>query len=419
MNRLKKQRCLLDEFDEPPTPVPAPLRAVVSAPVIARAPVVSAPVALPWLERCVPSSWGSLQTFAPNVTLAMLQLRRGQVGLAQTMTALHSLTPSKTLTILQGAPGTGKTTMLRLLAAHKGMEVEFVHADSDDDFLECLKVSKERGLTCEKRLWVFEHFDCLSKAARSALLKALPIQGIAVATSWYSDENLSDLKVNWISMDPWDHGSRVQFMYTFRNGIEITDDECSACLHASGDDIAGAWSMAQLRIASSTDLVLRAPPSNLRILVDRSLSLSGTRNELDMLQDCDDDVCVSLVHESLPAAISGPSALGALVLGLDALSTCDAATEYSSLVKNAYIGGALQACMPLSRSFSSGLSFSAPKSTWGKNRAKDGVKEARVLRGMTEGTEELDSRVDILGGWGEDNTLLRHIFGEKAPKKRK
>ena len=410
MNRLKKQRCLLDEFETdvvvarpPPLPVVPPVVDVGS---------------LPWLERCVPSSWMSLRNFAQNVTLAMLQLRRGQTGLTQVMDALQAIAPSKTLTILQGNPGTGKTTMLRLLAAHKGMEVEFVHTDSDDEFMETLKVAKERGLSAEKRLWVFEHFDCLSKTARSALLKALPVQGIAIATSWYTEENLSDLKVNWISMDPWDHASRVQFMYTFRSGIEITDDECSACLKAAGDDIAGAWTMAQMRVTKSSDLFLRAPPSNLRILVDRSLSQGGTRMELDMLQDCDDDVCLSLVHESLPEAISASRDLKALVVGMDALSTCDASAGFSSLVKNAYIGGTLQACMPLPRTFSSGISFSTPKSTWGKNRAKDGIKEARILRGMTSDDMELDSRVDILGGWGEDNSLLPLIFGEK-PKKRK
>lgn len=171
--------------------------------------------------------------------------------------------------------------------------------------------------------------------------------------------------------------------------------------------------MAQMRIPSSSDIMLRAPPSNLRILVDRSLSLSGTRNELDMLQDCDDDVCLSLVHESLPDAISASNILKALVVGMDALSAFDAATEFSSLVKNAYIGGTLQACMPLPRVYSSsGISFSAPKSSCSKNRAKDGIKEARALRGYVE-DGEIDSRVDILGGWGEDNTLLHHIYTKK------
>lgn len=411
MNRLKKQRCLLDGFDEAPV-VPAVVRPPprVAPRVVADIPID--PRSLPWLERCVPKTWQALRTFAPNVTLAMLQLRRGQVGLTQVMNSLEAL--PKTLTILQGNPGTGKTTMLRLLAAHKGMEVEFVHTDSDDDFLDTLKVAKERGLSSQKRLWVFEHFDCLSKAARSALLKALPLQGPAIATSWYTEENLSDLKVNWISMDPWDHASRVQFMMTFKD-VAITDDECSACLKAAGDDISGAWTMAQMRIPSSSDIMLRAPPSNLRVLVDRSLSLSGTRNELDMLQDCDDDVCLSLVHESLPDAISASNNLNALVMGMDALSACDAATQFSSLVKNAYIGGTLQACMPLPRIYSSGISFSAPKSSWSKNRAKDGIKEARALRGYVE-DGEIDSRVDILGGWGEDNTLLQHIFPKKKKK---
>jgi hypothetical protein len=409
MNRLKKQRCLLDDYDEPETVVPVvPVKAVVPPKEV---PPID-PRTLPWLERCVPKTWGALRAFAPNVTLAMLQLRRGQVGLTQVMNSLEAL--PKTLTILQGNPGTGKTTMLRLLAAHKGMEVEFVHTDSDDEFMEVLKVAKERGLSSQKRLWVFEHFDCLSKPARSALLKALPLQGPAVATSWYTEENLSDLKVNWISMDPWDHASRVQFMMTFKD-VDITDDECSACLKAAGDDISGAWTMAQMRIPSSSDVMLRAPPSNLRILVDRSLSLSGTRNELDMLQDCDDDVCLSLVHESLPDAICASNNLKALVVGMDALSACDAATEFSSLVKNAYIGGTLQACMPLPRVYSSGISFSAPKSSWAKNRAKDGIKEARALRGYVE-DGEIDSRVDILGGWGEDNTLLHHIYPTRKKK---
>lgn len=408
MNRLKRSRLLCED------------ESVACVSVVPNVPAVRNPPPLPvppqdsalqedssWSHVCKPQSWSDLKAFAPSVSLAMQNGKRCFNGLAQTMAVIEGLVVSKGLLVLQGPPGTGKTTMLQLYAQHKGLVCECIHPDDDDHLKEILKGAKDSGLVPTPTLWVFEHLDCMSKSARRMILQALPLSGPAIATAWPTDENLSDLPVQWFVMDPWDHASRVQFMMKFST-VAVSDDALSMYLHASGGDICGAWNIARVCV-SSKGTVLRTPPSNLRTLVDASFTRDVSDAELDMINDCDEDTCLQLVQETLPFACV-TSSLKSLVDAYEALSVCDATAGFSGMVKGAYISGVLQKTLTRPSTYSSGLSFSAPKSTWSKFRSKDVVEKNRILRGMpTSDDVEVDSRLDVLGSWGEDDTLVPYI----------
>ena len=403
MNRLKRSCLLIDTPESPPR--------VVCVPSVPSVPAEDGS----WSHVCKPKSWTDLQEFAPCVTLDMQNGRRCYNGLVQAMACIES----QRFVVLQGPPGTGKTTMLQLYAKHKGMACELVHPDDDDDLRDILKGAKDAGLMPTPTLWVFEHFDSMSKAARRAILQALPLSGPAVATAWPTDENMSDIPVTWFVMDPWDHASRVQFMMRFAT-VPVDADAVSTYLLASGGDICGAWNIARVCVTGTP--TLRAPPSNLRTLVDASLTRSVTRDQLDMLNDCDEDTCLALLQESLPFACLA-SSLASFVNAYDALSACDASARYSGMVKGAFVSGALQATMDKPSTYSSGISFSAPKSTWSKFKGDNMGRAYRVARGMPakveDGGIDIDFRMDVLGAWGEDNTLVAHAQGntDKPAKK--
>jgi hypothetical protein len=114
-----------------------------------------------------------------------------------------------------------------------------------------------------------------------------------------------------------------------------------------------------------------------------------------MLAESDVDLHAMLLQEMVP--LSAPS-LASMLTALDALSFMDSATEFSTMVKDAFVGGAVQGvCSTTQMGFSSGSTLPIPKCLFGKHRATPAALSAFERR--------------ILVARGVSNPVLRGRIG--------
>jgi hypothetical protein len=283
------------------------------------------------------------------------------------------------------------------------------------------------GLFRRERLWVIEHYDTISKTSRTIILKhwkKLQSSGVVFATSWPLEENLADLKVRALQLDEWDLASKVMFMTTFS---PLDEDNCLKALRFSGGNICAAFSGAQT--ALFTDQMV-FPPANLRVIIEDSLCANSTPNTLQMIRESDEDVCLSLLQESIveaacfnkgcpkPHSQIRPcaSSIQNLSKCMDALSACDILSRNAPKASESMISGVIQDVLfkqGKRPNFSTGITFSAPKIMWHANRPRpiDHTKKIRECRGIPAPAKN-ETEIDIttfqgdLRSWADDADLV-------------
>jgi hypothetical protein len=401
---------------------------VAAAPAAAQAPPVRkpfwieappTPAALPsweldlWLDVCTPSSWEALQGFVVEHVSRMESGDRGASARPEDSTDRVMARLDKTVVdwkarnrkahALVGGVNTGKTMMLRLLAAKHNMDFVAVHEDSTEDLRTLLKSAHDTGLDPRSRLWVIEHFDMYDAACKRMLRTALPrmlMSGPVFLTVWPSFDARSLASFQCSSALGWTIPTRLAFLDRFGK----PDMNWSDSFADAGSDLGKTLSQQQLsrgirapqsslRLCNSSMcggscalcMSRRRIPSNARLLVEDTLCPRTSDTKLAMLAETDADLHIMLLQELVPLA--APT-LESMCTALDALSMLDCVAGFSTMVKDGFITGAVQnVCKSTSTSFSSGTMIPIPKCLFGNNRLTaaalgDIEKRVQLARGV-------------------------------------
>ena len=348
-----------------------------------------------WIDALAPASWDLVTEFVGDHVTRMESGDRGAAARAEDATSkvMASLNASVTAWkagkgkphVLIGAVNTGKTTLLRLLADRHGFEFVPVHEDSPDDLKEVLQFAGDKGLDTRPRLWVIEHFDAFDRTCKALLrpaLARLQRSGPVFLTVWPSVDARTLLAFTQSNVLGWTFPARLAFLDRF--GPKEFD--WAQAFADAGGDIGRAAAQAQTQRSRagcgssaalcdtkgcsggcSLCMARRRVPSNARLLVEDTLCPRSSDVKRSMLAESDVDLHAMLLQELLPLA--APS-LESMLHALDALSLMDAATEFSTLVKDAFVAGAVQdVCRSSQLGFSSGSTLPLPKCLFGKHRA--------------------------------------------------
>ena len=160
----------------------------------------------------------------------------------------------------------------------------------------------------------------------------------------------------------------------------------------------------------------RRVPSNARLLVEDTLCPRSSAAKRSMLSESDADLHAMLMQEMIPQA--APS-LESMCRALDALSFMDMATDYSTMLKDAFVSGAVQnVCSSSSLGFSSGSTLPIPKCLFGKHRTtaaslSDIERRVLVSRGVPH--PRLRRRVGLAANDADDGESLDEDVVAPAP----
>ena len=347
-----------------------------------------------WIDAASPKTWDDLRAFVTDHVSRMDVGERGGAAKPEDCTdrVLASLDRSvvawkardRKVHAVVGGVNTGKTMFLRLLAQKHNLEFVQVHEDSLDELKTLLKYAQDTGLDPKSRLWVLEHFDMYDAACKRVLRDAFPRllkSGPVFLTVWPSYDTRSLQTFNCIQALPWTLPSRLAYLDRFGK----PDSDWEESFADAGADLGKTLSMQQLkrgvkterfslRLCESTTcggscplcMARRRIPSNARMLVEDTLCPRSSMTKRAMLAETDVDLHVMLLQELVPMATSS---LEAVSRALDALSLVDACTDYSTMVKDAFVTGTVQdVCKSSSVTFSSGSTVPIPKCLFGNNR---------------------------------------------------
>jgi len=348
-----------------------------------------------WVDACAPATWDTLSAFVVDHVNRMEPGDRGAAArpddaTSKVMTSLNASVlawkagKSKPHCLVGGV-NTGKTTMLRLLAERHGFEFVPIHEDSVDGLKEVLQFAGDKGLDTRPRLWVIEHFDVFDRACKALLRPALPRlqrSGPVFLTAWPSVDVRTLQSFVQSNALAWAFPARLAFLDRFGPA----DFAWTEPFADAGGDLGRAMLQGQFVRGSkapvcstalcdtkgcaggcSVCMARRRVPSNARLLVEDTLCLRSSASKRSMLAESDVDLHGMLLQEMIPLA--APS-LASMVTALDAMSLMDACTDFSTMVKDAFVGGAVQdVCKSTQMGFTSGCSLPIPKCLFGKHRA--------------------------------------------------
>ena len=240
---------------------------------------------------------------------------------------------------LVGEIGCGKTSLLRALALHCKMEVEFLQ----EMFLESpthdvIEQLGSQGLERHPKLWVIEHYDTLTPQWRQALKSKgfanMLKTGCVIMTSWPSSKQPSP---NTLELTPWTTDTKMKFLKTLVP--KFSHKEVAYLLGESGDCMYGALECAKLWGKSLGAQVLAStpsedteycplPPVNLRLLLEESFTDRWSTARSLALETCDNELSLELLQElSVGAAFQGRCDISSLSQQLDTLSHLELASR--------------------------------------------------------------------------------------------
>lgn len=401
-----------------------------------------------WSDACAPQRWDLLGTFVFDHVSRMESGDRGisarpDESTSKVMASLEfSVTQWKAGRgkphCLVGSVNTGKTTMLRLLADKHGFEFVPIHEDATDDLKEVLQFAGDKGLDIRPRLWVVEHLDMFDATCKKMLRSALPRllrSGPVFLTAWPSIDTRTLSSFTLSNVLGWTFPSRLAFLDRFGPA----DFSWSEPFADAGGDLGRSMAQAQFTrgkegVRASATLcgsaacaggcalcmARRRVPSNARLLVEDTLCPRSSAVKRDMLSESDVDLHSMLLQEMIPQ--SAPS-LEAMLRGLDALAFMDSATDFSTMVKDAFVSGVIQnVCGSNSVSFSSGSTLPIPKCLFGKHRATPAVMsdmERRVLVARGIPHPRLRRRVGLSTTDADDASLDEDVVETVAAGKKR
>jgi hypothetical protein len=346
-----------------------------------------------WIDEAIPLSIIDFQCFVEQNVNQMEGGDRGNVSKPEENTnkVLKSIEETiknwkhgkRKIHCLIGAPSTGKTLMLKLLAKKYDLEWNPVHEDNPPDLKFLLANAGNQSLDSKEQLWVIEHFDFFDKQCKqilkssfSKLLKSGPVfitlhpvtdlrpfqqYTISSCLSWPLSAKILFLEkygpsnINWEDLYAEGNGEIPRILsygqyhrnissHSFENicGNETCKGFCSICTRK------------------------RRIPHNLRLLVEDTLCPRTSPIKEKMLGETDADLSIMLLQEMIPYT---DCSLDSLRRCYDAISLLDCCTEYSTFVKDAFLNGLLQKqCRTENMKFSSKNNFAFPEMLFGKNR---------------------------------------------------
>lgn len=359
-----------------------------------------------WIDACSPSSWDMLSAFVVDHVTRMETGDRAAAARPddETSKVMASLNASVTAWkagkgkphCLIGGVNTGKTTMLRLLADRHGFEFVPIHEDAPDALKEVLQFAGDKGLDTRPRLWAVEHYDMFDRTCKALLrpaLARLQRSGPVFLTAWPSVDLRTLQSFAQSTALAWTFPARLAFLDRFGP----SEFEWNDAFADAGGDLGRA--MVQGQFARSTAapvtssalcstkgctggcslcMARRRVPSNPRLLVEDTLCLRSSAAKRSMLAESDVDLHAMLLQEMIPLAASS---LESMLKGLDAMSLMDATSEYSTMVKDAFVGGTVQnVCASSQLGFNSGSTLPIPKCLFGKHRATPAASSALERR---------------------------------------
>jgi hypothetical protein len=388
-----------------------------------------------WSEACQPARWDLLSTFVVDHVTRMETGDRGVAARPDESTSkvMASLESSVTQWkagkgrphCLVGGVNTGKTTMLKLLAAKHNFEFVPIHEDATDELKEVLQFAGDKGLDTRPRLWVIEHLDMFDAPCKKLLRAALPRlqrSGPVFLTAWPSIDMRTLQSFTLSNVLSWAFPARLAFLDRF--GPE--EFPWSESFADAGGDLGRSMAHGQFtrgkagpRVSTtlcgsascaggcSLCMARRRVPSNARLLVEDTLCPRSSDTKRAMLSESDVDLHSMLLQEMIPQAASS---LESMLIALDALSFMDTATDFSTMVKDAFVSGVVQnVCASNSVSFSSGSTFPIPKCFFGKHRAtpaalSDMERRVLVARGIPH--PRLRRRIGLSASDADDESSL-------------
>jgi hypothetical protein len=331
--------------------------------------------------------------------------------------------------------------LLRLLADRHGFEFVPIHEDSTEALKEVLQFAGDKGLDTRPRLWVIEHFDMFDRACKALLrpaLARLQRSGPVFLTAWPSIDTRTLQAFTQSNALAWTFPARLAFLDRFGP----KDFAWSDAFADAGGDLGRAMVQGQFLRSSdgaepssalcdsaactggcSVCMARRRVPSNPRLLVEDTLCPRTSAAKRSMLAESDVDLHAMLLQEMVPLA--APS-LASMVTALDALSLMDAATEFSTMVKDAFVGGAVQAvCSTTQMGFGSGSTLPIPKCLFAKHRATPAALSAferRVLVARGVSNPVLRGRIGLVADADSDSDSearpsKKRARGGKEPKR--
>jgi hypothetical protein len=248
--------------------------------------------------------------------------------------------------VLHGESGTGKTRCLKLLGDYLELDCEFLH----DMFIDQLSKEelKERfaglgskGLSCKPKLWIIEHYDCLTETQKSLLYQHAPSimkTGALVCTSWPTLAQPST-RFLYIEFIPWSLESKQVFLNLWRPDIFKDKKIQVLALKEGGENISSALCLAQLwtgsppiqskTVAEEDSYV----PINPRLLIEESFSDRWCTKRSLALEAGDSEITVQLLQETLPIAIMQGRCkddINLLSSSLEFLSVMNATVKYNA-----------------------------------------------------------------------------------------
>jgi hypothetical protein len=387
-----------------------------------------------FLEMYGPKTWDSIYEFSE--TVSFVNGPRNQFRSQKFSSLLHSLLDyvknwnlQKLPLLLHGETGSGKTRCLQLLGNFLGFDCVclhdiFIDQLSKEEFKERLLGFQSRGLSCNTKLWVIEHYDTLNEQQKNLLHGAFPSMmktGALVCTSWPSSSQLS-ARFKHLEFLPWTTTSKKKFLsMDWSPPLLKSPAFFHRVLKESGDNIASAYAFTQLWTSKSAFTKFKEErdpqfdeetsyiPVNLRSLVEESFSGRWCPARSLALEAGESEITVQLLQEMVPMAIMQgrcKNEMHELSKTLDFFSVMDAtvgynAGAYKTVMEKRLIQNTVrqQATFSLEK-FNSGSLLPIPQSFLSRSKGTSTQKLNRETISTCRGGPP-DTR-----SWGEDIQLF-------------
>lgn len=356
-----------------------------------------------WIDACIPSSWTALECFALQHIDQMDIQERSQKAKPQELTSkvMQSLETSiqnwkkgiHKVHCLMGAPSTGKTLLLKLLADKYNFEFNPVHEDDSSELKLVLQNGGSVSLENKPNLWVIEHFDFFDKSCKALIRNSFKklLQTGPVFLTMYPTMDQRGLE-NFIvsSCVTWNFLGKMLYLENFgppsiewENAYQEGNGELTKILSFQQYNRTSKESLSENLcgnpLCKGTCLLCtkkRKIPCNLRLIVEDTLCPRTSARKEAMLSESDADLSLMLLQEMIPFT---ETSLQNTLKCLDSISLLDCATEYSTFMKDAFIGGTLQKiCRSSNINFASKCNIEIPEMLFGKHRRNDSQKEKAI-----------------------------------------